>query len=74
LEKIRVTAVLKQKIPFLRFLPEYCEIIFIELNMKKIVHADILNLFKNEFDIRIKKRKDKEKILKKELKIEYDEM
>eukprot|EP00596_Hydrurales_sp_CCMP1899_P009069 CAMPEP_0119045004 /NCGR_PEP_ID=MMETSP1177-20130426/36272_1 /TAXON_ID=2985 /ORGANISM="Ochromonas sp, Strain CCMP1899" /LENGTH=171 /DNA_ID=CAMNT_0007016035 /DNA_START=17 /DNA_END=529 /DNA_ORIENTATION=+ len=39
-----------------------------------MVHIDILNMFKTEFDVRVKKRKDKEKTLKKELKIEYDEM
>jgi hypothetical protein len=73
-EKIRVSASLKQKIPFLRYLPEYCEVIFVELNMKDLVPQEVLSLFQEEFIKRLKKRKEKEKILKKEKKLENDVM
>jgi hypothetical protein len=73
-EKIRVNASLKQKIPFLRYLPEYCEVIFVELNMKDLVPQEVLSLFQEEFSKRLKKRKEKEKMLKKEKKIENDVM
>lgn len=73
-EKIRVNASLKQKIPFLRYLPEYCEVIFVELSMKDLVPTDILILFQEEFNKRAKKRREREKILKKEKKIENDVM
>ena len=74
LEKIRIDAAMKQKIPFLRHLPIYCEVIFIELEMKKLVSMETWNLFQEEFNKRAKRRNEKEKIRIKEKKIEHDQM
>ena len=73
IEKIRVTALMKQKVPFLRFLPEFCEIAFVELSMTHLVKKETIQIFREDFDKRIKKRKDKEKSIKKERKLEHDE-
>ena len=73
-EIIRIDALVRQKVPFLRHLPIYCEVIFVELDMKKIVSADIWNLFQEEFGKRAKRRSDKEKIRRKEKRVEHDEM
>ena len=73
-EIIRIDALVRQKVPFLRHLPIYCEVIFVELEMKKIVSADIWSLFQEEFGKRAKRRSDKEKIRRKEKRVEHDEM
>ena len=73
-ERIRIDALVRQKVPFLRHLPIYCEVIFVELDMKKIVSADIWSLFQEEFSKRAKRRSDKEKIRRKEKRVEHDEM
>lgn len=74
MEKIRVDANMKQKVPFLRHLPVYCEVVFVELDMKRMVNAEIWSLFQEEFGKRAKRRGDKERIRLRERKIEHDEM
>ena len=74
IEILRVSAAMKTRIPFLRYLPDYCQVVFIELDMRGLVTTDAWNAFKEEFVRRAKKRKEKDKITKKEKKQKDDEM
>lgn len=60
-EKLRVTKAVKKTHPFLRHLPENCDIHLIEVDLKDLVDKSILSQFKSEFQRRAKARKEKEK-------------
>ena len=74
IEMLRVSAAMKTRIPFLRYLPDYCQVLLVELDMRGLVTAEAWNAFKEEFVRRAKKRKEKDKITKKEKKQKDDEM
>jgi hypothetical protein len=65
-ENMKINPLLRQKIPFLRFLPKHCDIILLEIDMKQLVEKKILSLFSAELTKRSQKRKDKAIKLKKE--------
>ena len=60
-EKMRVTKAIKTRLPFLRHLPENCDVSLVEIELKDIVSKPILQQFKSEFQKRMKARKQREK-------------
>ena len=70
IEKIKITKDLKNKLSYLRYLPEYCEIQIIEIDMKDIVELEVLNIYSNEFLKRLNRRNENIKKLQREKKHE----
>jgi hypothetical protein len=62
IEKIRLTNALKQKYSFLRYLPQYAEIEFIEIELKPLVSKSVYSKFASEIMKRHSKRKEKQKL------------
>ena len=60
-ERLRVTKAIKSRLPFLRHLPENCDITLVEIELKDLVSRAILQQFKAEFQKRMKARKQREK-------------
>ena len=60
-EKMRVTKAIKARLPFLRHLPENCDVSLVEIELKDFVSKPILQQFKAEFQKRMKARKQREK-------------
>jgi hypothetical protein len=73
-ERLKLSATLKQRIPFLRHLPEHSDIAFVEIDMKHIVPGDVLSRFQEELAKRAKKRKERAQMAKKEKKMDIDQM
>jgi hypothetical protein len=62
IESIQLTAAMKTKIPFLRHLPEGCNIFLLELQMKKFVREDVLSRYESEFAKRATDRRNRAKV------------
>jgi hypothetical protein len=69
IEKIRLTNALKQKYSFLRYLPQYAEIEFIEIELKPLVSKSVYAKFASEIMKRQSKRKEKQKLENLEMKL-----
>lgn len=69
-ETFRLTSNVKRKHPFLRHLPEDRSITFVEIDMKSLISKDILALFSNELSKREQKRRDLDRKMSKEKKID----
>lgn len=68
IERLRVTRELRQRMPFVRHLPESCDVLFVEIDLESggLVSTEILQKFKKEFSQRQQKRKEMQMLHKKE--------
>ena len=69
-ETMKVTPTLRLKMPFLRHLPEASDILFLEADLKRLVPTDVLAMFSAELGVRDKRRKERQKMMKKEKKLD----
>lgn len=58
IESMKVTPEVRQRIPYLRHLPAYCDVLLVEIDVRDIVSEEVYKQFEGEFQKRAQRRKE----------------